>query len=888
MVLTWLAVLASRLRGLLGGRRQDEEFDLEVTSHLDMLTDEHVRRGLAPAEARRQAILRFGGPMQIKEQQHDDRGLPFVETALRDIRYGLRALRKSPAYSLVAIATLAIGIGAGTSVFSVVGAVLLRPLPFAAPDRLVRIYETNPLRRWTANIASPANYWDWRKQNKSFVDIAAYEQFNSNGSGGSDVFLTGFGEPQGLKSLGVSGNLFQVLGTALLLGRTFVEEEQWDGRARVAILSYGLWQSAFGGDPAIVGKTIALSGRGFDVVGVMPRTFFFPGRDVQLWVPFGYTAKRVLSSRRPHWLGVVARMRPGISLEQASGDMDAVARQLEQQYPDTNTRMGVMLQPLHDTYASGARTALLMLSGAVGLLFLIVCANIANLQLGRGVSRARELAIRRALGAGRIRILRQLLTESLMLSVAGGVLGFGLAALARLALTRFAASAIPLVAVVQIDRTVLFFALALSLAAPVIFGVVPALSTSRSEQVTERSESSSRETRWLRNLLVTDEVALSIMLVVGAVLLLRSLGRLQDVDPGFAREHAITFRMSLPAARYPDDGARYRTFLEIERRLREQPGVQAVGATSTLALHRVTWTGVTAIVGRAATDYERDTRHMSMTPGYFAAMGIRLLAGRRFDAGDTHERPEVTIVNESLARRYYHGLSNAEVVGKRVTFGRPQDNSPWITIVAVVADEKQDGLDRPAEPTEYSSIGQRFQNPLTFVVRTMVDADAAFAAARAQVASVDKDLALTDTATLQDVVASSMADARFRTTLLAVFAGITLLLAALGIYGVLAYFVSQRSRELGIRLALGAKPAALFRMVVGQGMRPVAIGAALGLGGAVGITTLMQSLLFGVTPVDPAAYLVAAGALGAIAVVACALPALRAARVDPLVALRDE
>jgi putative ABC transport system permease protein len=328
--------------------------------------------------------------------------------------------------------------------------------------------------------------------------------------------------------------------------------------------------------------------------------------------------------------------------------------------------------------------------------------------------------------------------------------------------------------------------------------------------------------------------------------------------------------------------------VEIERRLREQPGVQAVGATSTLALRGFTWSGDTTIEGRTATDYERDTRHMSMTPSYVAAMGVRLLAGRPFDAGDTRDTPPVTIVNESLARQYFRGLSNADVVGKRITFGRPTDNARWITIVGVVADEKQDGLDRPAEPTAFSSIGQALQNPLTFVVRTTVDPDAAFAAARAQVAAVDKDLALTQTATLEQVVEASMADARFRTTMLAVFAGIALVLAALGIYGVLAYFVSQRSRELGIRLALGANPAALFRMVVGQGMRPVAAGSAIGLAGAVAVTTLMESLLFGVTPIDPAAYLVAAGALGTIAVAACAVPALRATRVDPLVALRDE
>ena len=884
----WLALMISRIGGLFASHRQDRDFDREVDAHLDLLTEEYVRRGLSPPAARREAILRFGGPVQIKERQHELRSLPLIETTWQDVRYGARVLRKSPAYSVVAIATLAIGIGAGTAVFSVAGAVLLRPLPYRAPDELVRIFETNPLRRWTRNIAAPANYADWRERNKSFTGIGAYEQFNTYGSGASDLFLTGFGEPQALKALGVSGNLFDVLGAVPLLGRTFAEEEQWEGRSRVAVLSFGLWQSAFGGDPTIVGRTITLSGRGYDVVGVMPRTFFFPGRDVQLWVPFGYTHELVATARRPHWLGVVARRRPGVSFQQARDDMASIARDLETQYPDTNTQMGVHLEPLHASYASGPRAALLMLSGAVGLLFLIVCANIANLQLSRGVSRTRELAIRRALGAGRSRILRQLLTESIVLSVAGGTLGFGIAELFRIVLTRYASSAIPLFAVVQTDRTVLFFALGLSLIAPLVFGVVPALRTSRIEQVVDRSETASRETGRLRDVLVATEVALSIVLAVGAVLLLRSLANLQDVDPGFAKEHAISFTMTLPSARYTDAAARYRAFSEIERRLRELPGVQAAGATSTLALRGFTWSGDTTIEGRSSTDYERDTRHMSTTPTYFSAMGIRLLAGRTFDAGDTRDRPPVTIINESLARRYFRGLSDAAIVGKRVAFGRPQDNSAWVTIVGVVADEKQDGLDRPAEPTEYSSLAQRMQNPLTFVIRTSVAPDAAFAGARAQVAGVDKDLALTQTATLEDVVDRSMADAKFRTTLLATFAGIALFLAALGIYGVLAYFVSQRGREIGIRLALGARPIALFRLVVGQGLRPVLAGAALGLTGAVAVTTLMESLLFGIAPVDPAAYSVATAVLAAIALAAGTLPAVRAMRVDPLVALREE
>jgi putative ABC transport system permease protein len=882
-----LFVLLSRIRALFVSRRLDEDFSGEVAAHLDMLTDDYVRSGLTPEQARRAAIVRFGGPMQVQEQHRDGQRLPLVDTTLQDIRYGIRALRKHPAYSAVATATLAIGIGAGTAVFSVVGAVLLRPLPYRNPGQLVRIFETNPLRRWTRNIAAPANWADWQVRNKSFTGIAAYEQFSNNGSGATDMFLTGFGEPQGLKNLGVSGNFFDVLGAVPLLGRTFTEDEQYDGKARVAILSYGLWQSAFGGDPHIVGKTITLSGRGYDVVGVMPRAFFFPGRDVQLWTPFGYTPKRIADSRRPHWLGVVARLKPGVGLEQAREDMSGIARQLEQLYPDTNTQMGVHLEPLHDSFASESRTALLMLSAAVGLLFLIVCANIANLQLGRAVSRGRELSIRRALGAGRSRLLRQLLTESVLLSLIGGALGLGAAVLGRTMLTRYAADALPLFAEVQIDPGVLFFAVALSLCAPIIFGIIPALSSSRHDLVTERS-GSTRGTQGLRHLLVAAEVALSIVLVVGAVLLVRSLDRLQDVDPGFNQEHAVAFTMTLPPARYPDAVSRYRAFVEIERRVREQPGIQAVGATSVLALRGFGWTGDTTIEGRAATDYERDTRHGSVTANYFGAMGIRLLAGRTFELTDTRDKPEVAIVNHSLAQRYFRGLADSDVVGKRISFGRPQDNSAWVTIVGVVADEKQEGMDRPAEPTAYSSIGQRQQNPLTFVIRSSIGPQAALAAVHAQVHAVDKDLALTQVATLQEVVDVSMAGARFRTTLLALFAGIALLLAALGIYGVLAYFVSQRAREIGIRLALGAQPAEVFRLVVWQGVLPVAAGAFAGIAVAVPLTTLMRTLLFGVQPIDPPTYAIALTALATIAVAACAVPALRATRVDPLVALRDE
>jgi len=884
-ILTRLVVLASRVRALFTSRRLDDELDAEMAAHVALLTQEYERRGASRDEARRAAVLRFGGPMQLKEQHRDDRGLPFLDTTVQDIRYGFRALRRNPAFALVAIGTLAIGIGAGTAVFTIARAVLLRPLPYAEPDQLVRVFETNPLKNWTRNIAAPANYADWKKQNTVFTDIAAYEQFNSNGSGASDVFLTGYGEPRGLKALGVTGNLFHVLGSPPLMGRTFTDDETFEGQARVAVLSWGTWQSVFGADPSIIGRTVTLSGRTYDIVGVMPPEFFFPGRDVQLWLPVAYQPAVFTNARRPHWLGVVARRRSDVTIERAQQEMDAIARTLERQYPDTNTQMGVRLESFHGSLAFEPRPALLMLSGAVGLLFLIVCANVANLQLGRASARMRELAIRTALGAGRRRLVRQLFTESLMLSLAGGVGGVAIAVLARAAVMRFAASSLPVFADLRFDRIVVLFAVGLSLAAPVLFGVVPALRVSRSHRLNERADGGSRDANTIRGLLIGAEVALSVVLVVGAVLLVRSLLRLQTVDPGFNPHGVVAFTLTLPNARYPTAADRRRAVEEIDRRLAAQAGVQAAGAVSTLALRGFTWTGDATIEGRAPADYERELRHKSVTPGYFAAMGIRLLAGRLLDDRDTQDRPPVTVVNLALAQKYFSG---ADAVGKRITYGRPQDKAPWITIVGVVADEQQDALEKAAQPQVYSPIRQQMQNPMTFVVRSALDPASAIAAARREVQGVDRDLALTSVTTLEQLVSDAIGDHRFRTTLLSSFAAVALFLAALGIYGVLAYTVAQRTRELGIRLALGAKRHELFAMVVRQGMRPVLAGGILGIAGAFASSAVVTSLLYGVAAVDPATYAVAVAILIAVAMVACAMPARRAMRVDPMVALRDE
>jgi predicted permease len=822
--------------------------------------------------------------MQLKEAHRDDHGLPFVDTTMQDIRYACRSLRRHPGFATVAILTLSIGIAATTSMFTVARAVLLRPLPYAQPDRLVEISEVNPLKGWTHTVAAPANLADWRARATVFTDIAGYIGVDDRGASQYQAFVSRAGEAQPLKGLAVTGNLFDVLGVAPLAGRTFTFDETFEGKDRVVVLAHGTWQTVFGGDPRIVGRPIVLSGRTITVIGVMPRGFFFPNRGVQFWTPLGVKPDVFVSMRRPHWMNTVARLRPGISLAAAREQMTAIATELERAYPGTNTKMGVRLEPLHGIMAAEARPTVLILSAAVALLFLIVCANIAGLQLGRGLGRVREIAVRRALGAARGRLVRQLLTEGFVLSAAGTSLGLAIASATPAVLLRAAPSALPLFATPQIDRGVLLFAAALGLLAPVVFGLMPALVSSRAERLGERSQSASPLATTSREILVTCEAGLSVVLLVGAVLLVRSLVQLQRVDPGFRPDQVVTFKVTLPGAAYPKDADQVRAFAEIERRLRSVPGVDTVGATSTLALRGYTWSGDATIDGHGGDDYERELRHESVTPGYFRAIGVPLIAGRLLTDRDGKDS-NVTLVNQALAQKYFPG---ADAIGKRIKFGRPLDEDAWMTIVGVVGDEKQDGMDQPAKPEAYVALPQNPQNPLTFVMRAAAGVDATVAAARREVQNVDKDLAITDIAAMTEVIERSMGDATFRTALLAAFAGVALFLAALGIYGVLAYAVSQRSRELSIRLALGAQPQELFTMVVGQGMRPVAVGAAAGLAGAAALATAIESLLFGVRAADPASYAVAVSTLAAASLAACAIPARRATHVDPLTALRSE
>ncbi len=869
-----------RLASMLHPQRRERELSEEIESNLELHIESNMRAGLPSEEARRLALLKLGGVAAARDRYRDRAGLPALEALFGDLRYALRALLKNPGFAFVAVLTLGLGIGANTAIFSVVRAVLLRPLPYAQPERLVQITETNPLMHWTNTPAAPANFADWQKRNTVFTGIAAYQK--------GPAFVSGSGDPQRLEAVRCTGNLFRVLGVHALLGRTFKDEETFEGKDRVAILSFDLWQSLFAADPNILGRNIVLSGRSFSVVGVMPRSFFFPNHDIRLYIPLGVPPRFFVENRRPHSLDTIGRLRRGISLGAARGQMQSIASQLERTYPETNIKMGVRLEEFHDTLASADRPALLLLVAAVCALFLIVCSNVANLQLGRAAARSREISIRHALGASRFRLARQILTESLLLSVLGGALGLLLACVTGTFVLRFAPSAVPPFADLRVDSRVVVFDIAIALAAPLLFGIVPALSLSRSENLRDRSEIGERGGTRARSLLVICEIALSVVLVAAAGLLMRSLIGLEQVKSGFEPSHAITFSLVLPEARYPRDPQVVQTFQTIENRLRTLPAVQAVGGATSLALHGFLYTAGATPEGLAPGDYKRELRHDSVTPDYFRAIGARLVAGRFFNRFDTAASPQVTIVNASLEKHYFPGQS---ALGKRIKFGRPADSekdAPWVTVVGVVADIKQDGLDKPVQPEAFSPLSQNAQNGLSFVLRGSGNSNALLAEARRRIHSLDNQLVLTDVLSLRDLVRDSVGGQRVRTSLLSGFAIIALFLAALGVYGVLAYSVTQRVKEIGIRLALGASRRQLFQMILRDGMRPVLWGSLLGLLCSFIVTRFLKALLFGIAPTDPLTYASTIAVLLAIAFCACTLPAAKAIRVDPLISLRDQ
>jgi putative ABC transport system permease protein len=801
-------------------------------------------------------------------------GLLMFAHIVRDTRYAIRQLLRAPGFTVVAILTLALGIGATSAIFSVVNGVLLRPLAYPHPDRIVRVNEL--LQKFGRFSVAPATFLDWRQQNTVFSQIAAM-----NSTGATLVSSTGAERIAGGL---VSWDTFDLLQVAPALGRSFRAEEDAPGKDDVIILSHGMWQRRFGGDPAILGKSVTLSGTPVTVVGVMPAGFAFMA-DAEFWRPLALPAN---PSRGGHYLGVIARLKPGVTTEQAGAEIKTISERLAVQYPDASANESAEVLGLQDSVVEGIRPALLTLLAAVGVVILIACANVANLLLVRASVRGKEIAIRTALGAGRGRLVLQMLSESLVLALAGGAVGLLLAYLAIDPIQKLSAGSIPRVAEIRIDSSVLFFAILVSLATGILFGLAPAWQASRSTIGAVLKEggrsSTSSSGRWMRNALLVAEVAMSIVLLVGAALLLRSFARLTSVDPGFKPEHVLAFRVALPTAAYADDQQRAAFFARLLDGLDALPEVTSAGVTQTLPMRGDYILSFTIQGQPAPKPNEGPSANFRVaSPNYFQTLGIPLLRGRTFTDRDQAKSPMVAIVDQKFVDRHF---PDRDPIGQGIDIGNGSDG--FYEIVGVVGSIRLANLETNPAPTMYVPFNQDPFSGAWVVARTEGDPTALSAAVRQTVRSIDQSLPAFAMTALTTVVSDSVAERRFSMLLLGLFAGIALFLAAVGLYGVVAYAVSQRTQEIGLRMAIGAQRGDVLRLVVGAGMKLAVLGVALGIACALALAQLVAAMLYEVTPFDPASYSATALVLLAVAALACYVPARRAMRVDPIAALRQE
>jgi len=883
----------SFLRNLFSSRGVDRDLDEEVRAHLDLLIEQNLRAGLPRAEAERAARLELGGIEQVKEQVRDQRLGSWLHSILSDCRYGLRQLRKNPGFTAAAVLTLALGIGANTVIFSVVSAVLLRPLPFPEPQKLVRVVSVR-LRENAPDNASYPDFTDFRQQSHSFSQMAAFH---------TDRFtLTGHGEATHVQGAVVSADLFPLLGIRPFVGRAFLPEEDRP-RAVTAvfsvILSHSLWRTRFGSDPAIVGKTIDLDNLSFVVVGVMPAGFQFPiqADPVDFWTTIAVDAvalpgeKPMTAQRGAHYLDVIARLKPEATPTQAQAELTTIVSALNQQYPENAPRT-IWIVPELDQLVGSVRPALMLLLGAVGCVLLIACANLGNLLLSRGTSREKEIAVRGALGASRRRVIRQLLTENLLLAFLGGALGIALARWGIAPLVRLVPEDVPRLTDVHLDYTALLFTAALSLLTGVLFGLAPALQVSNGnfwESLRESGRGSSegqRRTR-LRSWLVAGDVAVATVLLVAAGLLIQSFLRLQRVELGYHPRGVLTFKVDLPFARYPVDH-QPAFFQQSLARLNALPGVHSASAVLPLPLDGDDIDTVFAIEGQPlAEGHQPRTAYSWVEPAYFETLGINLKEGRDFTVRDDLNALPVVIVNETIARQYFPGQSP---LGKRIRpqIGNGYQGAPMRQIVGVVADVRQRGLTSAPGPQVYVPRSQSPIGSMIFVVRTTVVPSSIADAARIEMQHVDPDLPIFRVKTLDQYFDQSVAQPHFLSVLLGIFAALAVLLAAVGIYGVISYSASQRTHEMGVRMALGADRRDVLLLVVGHGFRLALIGAAAGIIVSLLLTRFLSSLLYQVAPTDPFTFVAVLLLLGTVAFLACYIPARRATKVDPLVALRYE
>jgi predicted permease len=802
-----------------------------------------------------------------------------VDSLILDLRYAVRTLTRSPGFTLVAVLTLALGIGANSALFSVINAVLLRPLPFRDPGRLVTLWESDPRHGLEREPVSPSNYLDWRAQSRTLEDVAAYRYWG--------FVLTGGGEPERLAGARVSASLFPLLGVRLAAGRAFGADEDRFGSAAVAVISDALWRRRFGADPNVVGRSLTLNGGSYPIVGVLSPDAKLPDADV--WVPLALEPY-ALTQRGARSLTVVARLRPGATLDQARAELHAIAGRTSQVFP-ASAGWDVAVIALKDRLVAGVRPTLFLLWTAVGFVLLIACANLANLMVARALAREHEMALRTVLGAGRSRLVRQLLTESVLVALAGGATGLLLAWLGVEALLRLNLSNLPRTSEIAVDGSVLAFTLALSIVTGLAFGLVPAWHAAapdpgRSLKESGRATDGVRLSAF-RSAAITAEVAIALVLLVGAGLLARSLARFQAVDPGFLTSHVLTMSVSLPDSRYGEGSQKAAFFGQLLDRVGRLPGVTAAGLVSHLPLAgRRLSADVRPERGVAESPALPVADYVSVTPGYFRAMGIPLLEGRQLSERDGPEAPPVVIISDVLARRLWPGASP---VGQRVIVGSTigADTTPR-EIVGVVGSVRASGLESDPGPAVYAPYAQNPWPTMSVVVRSSADPVQLAAAARLQVLAVDAEQPVYNVRTLDDVLGASLAVRRVQMLLLGAFALAALALAAIGVYGVVAQAVRRRTHEIGVRVALGAQRRDVLKLIVGQGMRPVGIGVLAGGAAAVASGRLLRGLLFGVTPADPATFLAAALFLWLVALIACALPARRAANVDPVVALRSE
>ena len=812
-----------------------------------------------------------------------------MTTFLQDLRYAIRVLLKNPGFTLVAVLTLALGIGANTAIFSVVNTVLLKPLPYPNPDSLVKIWThfTGIGLPNDQNWFSAPEFRDVRQQNRSFSDLSVISQ---------GAFSLGVsGKPQSLNGATVSPSFFTLLGVNPHLGRTFSPDEGEQGHDRVVVLGYGLWQRVFGADPQIVGKDVAIDGRSCKVIGVMPPGFDYPSPS-DLWTPEVFAPKDFAPNNRGnHGYEVLARIKPGLSLAQARSDIEAVSKSITEQnreYPYQRFGFALILHPLLEETVGDVKTSLWVLMGAVGFVLLLVCANVAGLLLVRSTARQKEIAVRVALGAGMRRIVRQLLTESLLLSLLGGLLGLLLTPLLLSVIVTLSATALPRVVSTGIDVGALLFTFAVAVGTGILFGLAPALEASRGVQYQilkegGRTGTEGRISHRLRRIFVAAEAALAVLLLAGSGLLLRSFVKLLQVDPGFRSENVLTLQVALPTAKYPNPEKAGAFFRELVDRVQQLPSVQTAGAVSSLPLSGTGNSGTTTVDSRAVApqDASPEADWRVVTPGFFQAMGISLISGRYFDARDSDTAAPVAIIDETMARTYW---PNEDPVGKRIKRGGMESTAPWMTIVGVVRHVRYRTLEARSRVQLYWPEAQRPTNFMGLAIRTAADLMSLAPAIQKTVLALDAEQPVDKVLTMQELMADSLARRRLTLTLLAAFAGGAILLAALGIYGVTAYMVTQRQQEIGLRMALGASRADVLGLVVGQGMSLMLAGLGAGLVLSLGLTWVLGSLLFSVRPYDPMSLAAAAGALALVALIACSLPAWRATRVDPLVALRYE